>query len=142
MKAGSPWLVALIVGLLVSTGFVASVRADVGDESDPSEAIERHYALGPVEVDLIVRPAKPRIGDVVELRLEAVARDGSVRPFEVDLETVIAIFGEAVSALPTALKFSAKPGEPLATLTPSPKLVHLVRKSRDLAATGAELEGA
>ncbi|MGH8727251.1 MAG: hypothetical protein ACREV9_03620 [Burkholderiales bacterium] len=58
----------------------------------------------------------------------------------IDLKGTIALFNDTVSALPEALRFAAKAGEPLATLIPSPKLAHLVRKSRELAATGAEIE--
>jgi hypothetical protein len=57
-----------------------------------------------------------------------------------DLEGAITLFNAASAALPAALRFSNKPGEPLATLTPSPKLAHLVTKSRELAATGADIE--
>jgi hypothetical protein len=39
------------------------------------------------------------------------------------------------------LRFN-EPGEPLATLTPSPKLAFLVQKSRELAAAGVEIEEA
>jgi len=81
----------------------------------------------------------PREGKA--LALEAVRRDGKTVRLSLDLEGSIILFNEAVAALPKALRFSTKPGEPLATLTPSPKLVHLVKKSRELAATGAEIEG-
>lgn len=74
------------------------------------------------------------------LSLEAVGRDGTVRALSLDLEQAVALYEEAVKALPAELRFSSKPGEPLATLHPSPKLAHLVKKSRELAATGAEIE--
>ena len=48
---------------------------------------------------------------------------------------------DAVNALPERLRFKKNPGEPLATLTPSPKLAALVTKSRDLAAAGVDVEG-
>jgi CRISPR-associated protein Csb1 len=82
----------------------------------------------------------PRAGHA--LKLEAVKRDGSTEALSVDLTTAIAIYADAVNALPDTLRFTSKPGEPLATLTPSPKLVHLVKKSRELAATGLEIEDA
>ncbi|MBY0400858.1 BatD family protein, partial [Myxococcota bacterium] len=53
-----------------------------------AEAVERHYEQGPVAVDLAVRPAHPRIGDVVELRLEARAEPG--------VELLMPEFGEAL----------------------------------------------
>jgi len=80
----------------------------------------------------------PRPGHA--LKLEAVKRDGSTLPLTIDLDQAIALYSAAVNALPDGLKFKSKPGEPLASLTPSPKLVHLVQKSRELASTGTEIE--
>ena len=74
------------------------------------------------------------------LKLEAVCRNGTTQPLSIDLEGAIDLFNAAVKGLPPALQFTNKAGEPLATLTPSPKLAHLVRRSRELAATGAEIE--
>jgi CRISPR-associated protein Csb1 len=71
------------------------------------------------------------------LALEAVARDGSTTPLTLDLDGAIALYEDAVKALPDALKFDKPAGVPLATLTPSPKLAHLITKSRELAAAGA-----
>lgn len=76
------------------------------------------------------------------LKLEAVQRDGAVQPVSLDLETSIALFNSAVAALPNSLRFDKPAGEPLATLTPSPKLAVLLRRSRELAATGADVEEA
>ena len=81
----------------------------------------------------------PKIGEA--LRLEAVNRDGTTQALDIDLKGAISLFNAAVAALPTPLQFTKKKGERLATLTPSPKLAELVRKSRELAATGVELEG-
>ncbi|MBI4207053.1 MAG: type I-U CRISPR-associated protein Cas7 [Betaproteobacteria bacterium] len=81
----------------------------------------------------------PKKGEA--LRLEAVHRDGTTQALSIDLKGAIALFNATVAALPEALRFAKKAGEPLATLIPSPKLAHLVRKSRELAATGAEIEG-
>lgn len=74
------------------------------------------------------------------LKLEVVYRDGKTAALSLDFEGAIALFNAAVAALPQSLRFSAKPGEALATLTPSPKLAHLVRRSRELAAVGADVE--
>lgn len=80
----------------------------------------------------------PKEGEA--LKLEIVRRDGKTELVELDLDGAIALYNAAMAALPKALRFSTKPGEPLATLTPSPKLAHLVTRSRELAATGAEIE--
>ena len=58
------------------------------ESAESGEAIERHYELGPVAVELSVRPAKPVIGDIVELRLEARAEPG--------VELLMPEFGEAL----------------------------------------------
>jgi len=81
----------------------------------------------------------PRKGEA--LKFEAVHRDGTTQLLNIDLTSAIALFNVAVTALPEALRFAKKAGEPLATLKPSPKLEHLVRKSRELAGIGAEIEG-
>jgi CRISPR-associated protein Csb1 len=73
------------------------------------------------------------------LALEAVARDGSTTPLTLDLEAALALYEDSVKALPEALKFDGPAGEPLATLTPSPKLAHLITESRRLAAAGADV---
>ena len=73
------------------------------------------------------------------LALEAVARDGSTTPLELDLDGAIALYEEAVKNLPDGLKFEKPAGEPLATLKPSPKLAHLITRSRDLVAAGADI---
>lgn len=75
------------------------------------------------------------------LRFEAVNSDGTTQPLSIDLTGAVTLFNASVAALPKQLQFTMKEGEPLATLTPSPKLAHLVRKSRELAATGVEIEG-
>jgi CRISPR-associated protein Csb1 len=79
------------------------------------------------------------------LKLEAVAKDGSASPIQLDLEGAIRLYNEAVAALPEPLRFKRgeaplRPGELLAELQPSEKLKHLVVKSRELAAAGAEIE--
>lgn len=60
----------------------------VGAADDSAESIDRPYSLGPVEVTLKVSPARPMIGDVVELRLAAVAEPG--------VELLMPEFGEAL----------------------------------------------
>jgi CRISPR-associated protein Csb1 len=81
----------------------------------------------------------PRKGE--SLTLHAVRRDGETEELGLDLNGAIALFNAAVAALPEPLRFSTKPGEPLVTLTPSPKLAHLVARSRELASTGADVDG-
>lgn len=73
------------------------------------------------------------------LKLEAVARDGSTTPVELDLAGAIALYNDAVGKLPHEIKFDKPAGEALAVLQPSPKLADLVRKSRELAAAGADV---
>lgn len=80
----------------------------------------------------------PREGHA--LALSAVKRDGSTEPLSLDLNGAIELYNESVRALPEDLRFKTGPGEPLATLSPSPKLAHLVQKSRELAAAGVDLE--
>jgi CRISPR-associated protein Csb1 len=72
------------------------------------------------------------------LRLEAVARDGSTTPVDLDLAGAIALYKDAVDKLPASVKFDRPAGEALAELQPSPKLTDLVKKSRELAATEAD----
>lgn len=81
----------------------------------------------------------PKPGEA--LKLEAVSRDGTTQPLSIDLPSAIALFVAAVAALPEALRFTQAAGVPLVTLIPSPKLADLVRRSRELAATGVEIEG-
>jgi CRISPR-associated protein Csb1 len=80
----------------------------------------------------------PRQGEA--LALETVARDGATTPFALDFDGALTLYEEAVSKLPDTLRFDQPAGEPLATLTPSPKLSHLITKSRELAGAGVEIE--
>lgn len=73
------------------------------------------------------------------LRLESIGRDGTRTPVGLDLESALALYTETVQRLPPALSETFKAGEPIATLTPSPKLAHLITRSRELAAAGADL---
>jgi CRISPR-associated protein Csb1 len=73
------------------------------------------------------------------LALEAVANDGSTKPLTLDLDGVIALYEEAVKKLPDELKFEKDKGEPLATLTPSPNLAHLIMRSRELVFAGGDV---
>jgi CRISPR-associated protein Csb1 len=81
----------------------------------------------------------PKQGEA--LKLEAVRGDGTTQALNIDLKGAVVLFNTAVAALPKKLQFTQKAGDPLVTLTPSPKLADLVRRSRELAATGAEIEG-
>jgi CRISPR-associated protein Csb1 len=79
------------------------------------------------------------------LRLEMVAKDGATTPCDLDLAGAIALYRATVGALPPELQFKRgdaplQPGETIAELVPSDKLKHLVAKSRELAAAGAEIE--
>ncbi len=78
----------------------------------------------------------PRKGSA--LKLEAVGRDGNTIDLDLDLEAATKLYEEAVRALPDGVKFETGVGVPLATLSPSPKLADLVKKSRELAAAAAE----
>jgi CRISPR-associated protein Csb1 len=73
------------------------------------------------------------------LALEAVAGDGSTTPVTLDLDGAIALYQDAVRALPISLKFDKPAGVPLGTLMPSPKLAHLITESRKLVAAGADV---
>lgn len=73
------------------------------------------------------------------LKLEVVGRDGTPTPLDLDFDGAIALYNEAVGKLPDGVKFEKPAGEALAELTPSPKLVGLVKKSRELAAAGADV---
>jgi CRISPR-associated protein Csb1 len=72
------------------------------------------------------------------LKLEAVGRDGATTRLELDLAAAIELYNKAVQSLPEGMKFEKAPGEALAELEPSPKLADLVRRSRELAAAGAD----
>jgi CRISPR-associated protein Csb1 len=76
------------------------------------------------------------------LKLQAVRRNGETEELQLDLDGAIVLYSAAVAALPAGLMFSGNPGEPIATLTPSPKLAYLVKRSRELAATGADVDEA
>ncbi len=78
----------------------------------------------------------PRKGSA--LKLEAVARDGTTKDLVLDLAVATKLYNDAVAALPAALKFDQAAGEPLATLSPSPKLANLVKRSRELAAAESD----
>jgi hypothetical protein len=72
----------LTIGLLCSWICLGSGLAAAVEE------IERHSESGPVRVDLVIRPAEPVIGDVVELELEVRAEAG--------VEVLMPEFGEAL----------------------------------------------
>ncbi|HYC78842.1 MAG TPA: type I-U CRISPR-associated RAMP protein Csb1/Cas7u [Planctomycetota bacterium] len=72
------------------------------------------------------------------LRLETVAGDGRTSPLHLGLEEAITLYNEAVKSLPKSLAFTSEPGEALAILEPTPKLGHLIKESRRLAAAGGD----
>lgn len=74
----------------VSLSMVSAVRAaePTAERMSDGDAIAREYASGPVSVTLHIAPAEPRIGDVVELTLEARAEAG--------VELLMPEFGEAL----------------------------------------------
>lgn len=68
------------------------------------------------------------------------APDGSTTPLTLDLVQALSLYEEAVGKLPDSLKFGSElKGEPLVKLTPSAKLKNLIVKSRELAASGADV---
>lgn len=78
----------------------------------------------------------PRKG--AALTFEAVARDGSTTALTLDFDTALALYETTVKELPGALAFDSPAGTPIAILTPSPKLAHLIERSRELAAAGSD----
>ncbi len=74
------------------------------------------------------------------LKLEAVGRDGGTTALELDLKGAVSLYNASVAALPEPLRFAKPAGEALAELEPSPKLAALVKKSRELAVAGADVE--
>ena len=75
------------------------------------------------------------------LKLEAVSRDGGSISVDLDLAAAVKLYNDAVAALPPGVKFEKPAGEAIAQLTPSPKLVDLVKKSRVLSAAAADNGG-
>ena len=112
---------------------------DEGISKQYSEVASELHALPLVPLEVSLPRQCTESSD--SLRLSAVKRDGSTEPLTLDLQGAIELYNEAVRGLPEELRFKTGPGEPLATLTPSPKLAHLVQKSRELAATGVNIEG-
>ena len=88
-RFGSRALVLAALGIAVRLALTGGAEiVSAAEPEDSAESIERHYESGPVAVDLSVRPAKPVIGDVVELRLVARAEPG--------VELLMPEFGEAL----------------------------------------------
>jgi CRISPR-associated protein Csb1 len=73
------------------------------------------------------------------LKLEVVARDGNTTALELDLQSALSLYNEAVNRLPHQIAFEGAAGEPIALLTPSPKLEDLLRRSREIVANGADV---
>lgn len=74
--------------LLVLGTILLLAQSSLAGDDETAETIERAYGLGPVSVTLRVAPSAPRIGDVVELVLEARAEPG--------VELLMPEFGEAL----------------------------------------------
>lgn len=72
------------------------------------------------------------------LKLEAVGRDGETTPIELGLSEAIALYKDAVAALPPELRFETAAGEALAELIPSLRLADLVTRSRQLVAADTD----
>lgn len=82
----------------------------------------------------------PRKGHA--LKLEWVAANGETTPLDLDFDGALELYQTAVQKLPPSLAFDKTAGEPLAMLELSPKLKHLVKKSRELAVQEAGDEDA
>ncbi|MCP4906766.1 MAG: hypothetical protein GY910_17480 [bacterium] len=74
--------------LFVSFAFAAFASETDGSSSSPDDALRREAERGPVRVELVVRPAQPVIGDVIEVELEVRAEAG--------VEVLMPEFGEAL----------------------------------------------
>jgi CRISPR-associated protein Csb1 len=74
------------------------------------------------------------------LKFIAIRRNGDTEDLDITLDAALEILKASIDQLPRELRFEKGPGEPLAILRPSPKLAHLVKKSRELAATGVDAE--
>ena len=74
-RGGRPRCLAIALGmvLLVSPAFAAE---DAGWLSSDGEELRGQVERGPVRVELVVRPAEPQIGDVIEVELEVRAAAG------------------------------------------------------------------
>jgi hypothetical protein len=79
MRPRSFGLCGMLAGFLI---FLA------GDSARAAETIEQEQELGPVRVELIVTPAEPVIGDVVQLDIDVRAQPG--------VEVLMPEFGEAL----------------------------------------------
>lgn len=82
--------VAAVAAAAAAASAVAATAAAAADAptDEVADAIERDYEQGPVHVTLRVRPAQPKLGDVIELSLEARAEPG--------VELLMPEFGEAL----------------------------------------------
>jgi hypothetical protein len=86
-RGGLPRCFAIALGmvLLVSPAVAAE---DAGWLSSDGEELRGQVERGPVRVELVVRPAEPQIGDVIEVELEVRAAAG--------VEVLMPEFGEAL----------------------------------------------
>lgn len=99
LRAGASAAVAgaIVFGLcvLLACAPPADEAADTAEATDASrpgmsegETLRREAVLGPVSLEIVVQPARPVIGDVIELELEVRA--------EVGVEVLMPEFGEAL----------------------------------------------
>jgi CRISPR-associated protein Csb1 len=73
------------------------------------------------------------------LKLEVVDRNGETTSLDLDLAAAINLYNDAVAALPENMTFKKEPGVALVELIPAPKLAHLVKRSRELAAAESDV---
>jgi hypothetical protein len=83
-------VVAILLGLVVVSALAAAAEEEGGNEwqSPDGEELRAETERGPVRVVLVVRPAEPVIGDVIELELEVRSEAG--------VEVLMPEFGEAL----------------------------------------------
>ena len=82
------------------------------------------------------------------LKLEWIATNGATDPITLSRDEAIKLYADALALLPEDLRFTKwgdhgqalKPGESIAELEPSDKLRRLVKRSRELAMSGADAE--
>ena len=86
-RSSAPVVMQFLHQLVLAMVLVAST-AVWGAEETVEEELRRKFERGPVQVLQVVRPARPVIGDIIELELEVVA--------EPDVEVLMPEFGEAL----------------------------------------------
>ena len=86
-RSSAPVVMPFLYQLVLAMVLVAST-AVWGAEEAVEEELRRNFERGPVQVLQVLRPARPVIGDVIELELEVAA--------EPDIEVLMPEFGEAL----------------------------------------------